>query len=205
MEFEIIAEFLTKLEERFGVYLDSVQGFNTNYQNFLKIQERASRRLGISIDQLDDKHISRSNLPPSTDLEECSRREKHRMSQRQYKLNNVPGGLNHQIALEDCLSSIYNQWDEFKAYVLKKKGMPDEKIMPVMKYLNDIRDRLTHNRNYPDQGKSREVKSCELKYVSWKMPTFEREKFISLSPEDLDAVILEVHGWIYDALSAKLS
>lgn len=204
MEFEKITNFLTKLEERFGVYLDSVEGFKANYQNILKIQEDASRQFGLSIDQLDDKHIIRSNFPPSADLDECSRREKHRLTQRQYKLNNKPGGLNHQIALEDCLSSIYNQWDEFKACILKKKGMPDEKIMPIMKYLNDVRDRLTHNRNYPNQGKAREILSCELKYVLWEMPSFEKEKLISLSSEDLEAVILEVKGWIQEELAVKL-
>ena len=126
------------------------------------------------------------------------------MTQGQYKQYNVRGGLNHQIALEDCICAIYNLWDEFKTCVLKKKGMPDEKIMPVMKYLNDIRDRLTHNRNLPDRGKARPVAPYQLKYVaSYTLPSFIKEQVISLSAEGLDAIIEEVRGWIQDALALQ--
>jgi hypothetical protein len=115
------------------------------------------------------------------------------MTQGQYKQNNAAGGLNHRIALEDCLCAIYNLWDEFKACVLQKKGMPDEKLMPVMKYLNDVRDRLTHNRNHPDKGKARPVAAFQLQHVqSYTLPAFIKDQLVSLSEQDLEAAIEEV-------------
>ncbi len=185
--------FLNQLNDRFGVYLDSMQGFLSNHRQFLQRQEQAKQEYGFSIEQQDAACIIRSNHPPSSDLEECSRREKHRMTQRQYKQNNAAGGLNHCIALEDCLCAIYNLWDEFKKCVLKKGGMPDEKIMPIMKYLNDVRDRLTHNRNLPDQGRARIVPSYQLKHVpSYTLPSFVKVQTISLSGTDLEAIIEEI-------------
>ncbi|MBX9744826.1 MAG: hypothetical protein K2X08_06410 [Chlamydiales bacterium] len=188
--------FLNGLTERFGVYLDSAQGFLSNYAWMLKTQARAQQLYGFSIDQQDATCIIRSNHPPSPDLEECAQKEKHRMTQKKYKENNALGGLNHMIALEDCLCAIYNLWDEFKTCILKKKGMPDRPIMPIMAYLNDIRDRLTHNRNHPEMGKSKLIEPHPLKYSQYTLPSFAKDQSIFFSSDDLDAIIVEIRKWI---------
>lgn len=199
MRLEKISEFLSCLGERFGVYLDATQGFSLNYTRFLESQQRVQSQHGISIEQQDQAFIIRSNHPPSPDLEECARREKHRMIQKQYKENNKEGGLNHRIALEDCLCAIFNRWDEFKKYVLKKQGLPDSQVMPVMVYLKAVRDRLTHVKDCPEEGKF--VSSYSLKYLEYNLPSFNKDQIIELSSDDLDAVVVEIRGWIQGSLS----
>jgi hypothetical protein len=199
MDSRKIAEFLDSINKRFGVYLDSVQGFISNYQWFLQSQERVCQQFGFSIEQQDAASISRSNHPPSVDLEECERREKHRMTQAQYKKNNALGGLNHQIALEDCICASYDLWEEFKSHVLKKKGMSDKQIMPVMCYLKEIRDRLTHLKAHSQEGKF--IAIYKLKYSDHTLPSFTREQNIALTSDDLDTIILEVRGGIQEIIS----
>ena len=181
------------------MYLDATQGFILNYTRFLDSQQRIQSQHGIPIEQQDQAFIIRSNHPSSPDLEECARREKHRMTQEQYKVNNRKGGLNHRIALEDCLCAIFNQWDEFKKYVLKKQGLPDSRVMPVMVYLKAVRDRLTHIKDHPEEGKS--VSTYPLKYLEYNMPSFTKDQIIKLSSDDLDAVVVEIRGWIQGSLS----
>lgn len=193
-----ISEFLDFVNERFGVYLDSVNGFHLNHKQLLQNQQWSQQRLGISIGQLDQAHIIRSNQPPSPDLEECARREKHRMTQGEYKKNNASGGLNHRIALVDCLCAIFNCWNEFKKYNLKKKGMSDKQIMPVMIYLKEIRDRVTHHKDFSLEGKFVCGHSC--KYLQYALPEFSKDERIELSPDDLDAIIEELRGWVRAAL-----
>jgi len=199
MNLEKISEFLSCLEERFGVYLDATQGFILNYTRFLESQQWVHSQHEITIEQQDQAFIIRSNHPPSPDLEECSQREKHRMTQKQYKENNRKGGLNHRITLEDCLCAIFNQWDEFKKYVLKKQGLPDSQVMPVMVYLKAVRDRLTHMKDHPEEGKF--VSAYSLKYLEYKLPSFTKDQIVELSSDDLDAVVVEIRGWIRGSLS----
>ena len=201
MKMVAISEFLDDLNKRFGIYLDTVQGFISNHRWLLQSQEKVQRQHGLSIEQQDAAFMIRSNHPPSPDLEECARREKHWMTQAQYKENNALGGLNHRIALEDCLCAIYNLWDEFKTCILKKKGMPDRQIMPVMDYLNNMRDRLTHYKNHPEKGKSKLIEALPLKYLQHALPSFAKDQNIALSPDDLDAIIVEVRGWIQATVS----
>ncbi len=195
---EKISEFLDFLNERFGVFLDSTHGFLLNHKDLLQNQQWSQQRLGISIEQLDQAYIIRSNHPPSPDLQECARREKHRMTQGAYKRNNERGGLNHRIALEDCLCAIFNKWDEFKVHVLQKKGMADKQIMPIMDYLKAVRDRLTHHKDIPQEGKF--VYSYNLKYLQYTLPSFSKDQRIELSSDDLDAIVEELRGWIQATL-----
>lgn len=188
-----INNFLDFVNNRFGIYLDSIQGFYLNHKELLKNQ-RMSQRLKLTIEELDRAYIRRSNYPPSPNLEECAQREKHRMTQGQYKANNAPGGLNYRTALEDCLSAIFNYWKEFKKIVLKKGGMPDRQIMPIMVYLKDVRDRLTHHKEYSEKRKI--IKDYPLKYLQYTLPSFAIDQNIELASEDLDAIVAELRNWI---------
>lgn len=74
--------------------------------------------------------------------------------------------------------------------MLKKSGADDKKIMPVMFYLKQVRDRLTHNRDDFKNGKK--IHEHPLKYVQHTLPAFNVKQPIELSEDDLDAIVVEL-------------
>ena len=182
-----IEQFLDYINEIFGVYLDSVEGFNL----FLTFIEKAQQseqciqlQAGLSIEELNRLDFIRGNGDPSSCI------EMHRMTLGEFKRNNARGGLNHRKALEYCLCDLFNRWNEFKKDVLKKSGAADKDIMPVMCYLKQVRDRLTHNRDDLKNGKK--IFEHPLKHLPYTLPAFDVKQFIELSVDDLDAIIVEL-------------
>ena len=53
MKMVAISEFLDDLNKRFGIYLDTVQGFISNHRWLLQSQEKVQRQHGLSIEQQD--------------------------------------------------------------------------------------------------------------------------------------------------------
>lgn len=113
-----LADFI---ELRFGVYLDITMGFQNNLEKFTHGQYQTYQRTKLSIEDLDKTHFIRGDGSPSPDLEECRKREIHRMTQADFKRNNSCTGLNYDFAIENCLSDIFNYWNSVK----EKLGFSD--------------------------------------------------------------------------------
>lgn len=118
---------------------------------------------------------------------------KHSTTQRDFKNNSKPGGLNHQIALENCICAFFNIWDEFKSKILNN-GAANKIILPLLEYLKLIRHRLTHNKHYSEGITV--IQGCKLKYTQHLLPAFSKGDSIQLTSADLDAIIDELRQWL---------
>lgn len=98
-----IERFIDCVNEIFGVYLDSVFGFDLNLKFIEQQQQVAQQLTKLLIEELDRASIIRGKGHPSSGI------EMHRMTQGEFKKNNARGGLNHRKALEYCLSDLFNR------------------------------------------------------------------------------------------------
>jgi hypothetical protein len=184
----LVLKFLDLVKKRFGVYLDSIWGYVLIRNSLENNQGEASKKTGLTIEQLDQNNFIRGKGPPTTG------KEIHRTTQGEFKKNNMPGGLNYRTALSDCIVAFFNDWTTFKRDVLKKKGMDDKQIS-FLKYLKEIRDRITHT---DKESQKRPINSIKLKYTDYVLPAFEAFQAITLSEEDLEAIVEELRESIAD-------
>lgn len=181
-------------ELRFGVYLDSIMGFGHNLENGKTSQQRTLQATNLSLEELDKLHFIRGNGPPSSDIEECRRREIHRMTQGDFKKNNSPGGANYDFAIENCLSDIFNYWNVVKEK-LGLKEVDDFDAFPVTAYMRDLRNRVQHDL-YGERvaiSKNGPI-SIKKSITSYPFPTFEVGQPIRLSEKDIEALVFEIRA-----------
>lgn len=186
-----LADFI---ELRFGVYLDTLMGFQFNLEDCKRRQHHAIQTLQVSLEDLDKTHLIRGNGPPSADLEECRQREIHRMTQASFKKNNSPGGANYDFAIENCLSDIFNYWNIVKEK-LGFKEVDDIDAFPVTAYMRDLRNRVQHDlygkrATTPKKG----TISIGKTITSYPFPTFKVGQPIRLSENDIEAIVFEVRA-----------
>lgn len=187
------------IECRFGVYLDTIMGFQNNLNEFVLRQHQSARVVGRTIAELDQTYFIRANGPPSSDLEEWRKRELHRMTQGEFKKNNDKGGLNYQFAIENCLSDIFNHWDNTKRELGfkknpsgKEKEVDDMDVFPVMAYMREIRNCVQHEL-YPDRNvtSKKEPISMNKATTTYLFPTFRLGQPVQLTDSDIDALVIE--------------
>lgn len=188
----LVNKFGDFIELRFGVYLDSIMGYQHNLKNFQSSQVTSVQRYGIPVEELDKLHLIRGNGPPSSNLEECRTSEIHRMTQGDFKKNNSPGGSNYDFAIENCLSDIFNYWDRAKED-LGLRSVKDLDIFPISDYMRKLRNRLQHDLYgermcSPEKGPIRISKAI----TPYPFPSFEISQHIQLSEKDIEAIVIEV-------------
>lgn len=179
------------IELRFGVYLDTIMGYQHNLKNLQSNQIQSVQRFGRSMEELDKSDLIRGNVPPSSDLEECRRLEIHRMTQGEFKKNNSPRGSNYDFAIENCLSDIFNYWNRIQTD-LKLEGVKVHDI-PIIDYMRKLRNRLQHDLYgervaSPENGPIKIVKTI----TSYSFPSFEIGQHILLSEKDIEEIVFEV-------------
>ncbi|MFI5342809.1 MAG: hypothetical protein ACHQUC_01175 [Chlamydiales bacterium] len=181
------------IELRFGVYLDTIRGYQHNLKSFQSNQMQSVQQFGMSIEELDKQDLIRGNGPPSSDLEECRSLEIHRMTQGNFKRNNSPGGSNYDFAIENCLSDVFNYWNRIK----EKLGLKAEKdldIFPITDYMRNLRNRLQHDlygeRKVPENEPIKIIKTV----TSYSFPSFEIGHHVQLSEKDIEGIIFEVRA-----------
>ena len=186
-----LADFI---ELRFGVYLDSVMGFQYNLENFKRSQQRSAEQNKLSIEELDKIHLVRGNGSPSSDLEECRRREIRRMTQGDFKKNNSPDGANYDFAIENCLGDIFNYWNTVKEK-LEFSEFQDSDVFPVTAYMRELRNRAQHDL-YGERTVTQKKGPIAIGKIltSYRFPTFEAGQSIRLSNNDIEALVFEVRA-----------
>lgn len=139
-------KFINFVEKRFGVYLDTIQGFNFNLQ------------LITSHHNLDVNSIRYGVGIPSSDVNEFTEKTLHKRTLRQFKEDNDIGGKNAIFAIHNCLSDICNQWN------ILKKGIEinDKNEISVMTYIGQLRNRTQHEL-YDDQNVIKANSVVEIK------------------------------------------
>jgi hypothetical protein len=186
-----LADFI---EMRFGVYLDTIMGFQFNLEDRTRRQAQTVQTLRLSLEELDKNYLIRGNGPPSSNLEECRQREIHRMTQASFKKNNSPGGANYDFAIENCLSDIFNYWNIVKEK-LGFKGVNDIDVFPVTAYMRGLRNRVQHDL-YGERVAILEKGPISIgkTLTLYLFPTFEIGQTIRLSEKDIEAIVFEVRA-----------
>jgi len=197
---ELVYQLADFIELRFGVYLDTIMGFKHNLEHFKGSQQQAVQLTKLPIEELDKLPISHGKGGPSSDLEECKRRELHRMTQADFKKNNTPGGANFNFAIENCLSDIFNYWNSIK----EKSGfnkVNDSEIFPVAAYMRELRNRIQHDL-YPERAIRTKKGSITIgkTITSYAFPIFEEGQTIRLSEEDIESLVFEVRAQLNEHL-----
>lgn len=185
-----LADFI---ELRFGVYLDTIMGFQYILEKFKVSQQQTVRLTKLTVEKIDKIHLIRGNGPPSSDLEVCKKREIHRMTQAAFKKNNSPGGVNYDFAIENCLSDIYNYWK----IILKKlvlANTKDEDAFPVMAYIRKLRNRTQHDPYGERIVTEKDAIEIEKAITDYQFPTFKVGQHIHLSKEDVEALVFETRS-----------
>ena len=181
--------FLNYVEKIFGFYLDSTNGFYLNHKFLLYTQKKGSKLTGISINKLNNNLLIRGKEHPQTNT------VIHTTTQCQFKKNNSPEGYNYIKAFHNCLCDFFNEWDEFKNYELKQKGAKHTDFSPLFQYLKDIRDRLTHHLENPN-NKPKEIKPLHLEYVNETLPGFKKGDSINLNERNLYNIVKELRFYL---------
>lgn len=182
-----LADFI---ELRFGVYLDTTFGFQNNLEKFMAIQHQTALRTKLSIEDLDKIDLIRGEGPPSPDLEECKKREIHRMTQADFKKNNSPNGLNYDFAIENCLSDIFNYWNSIKEKLGLSK-IDDATIFPITAYMRDLRNRVQHDIYLHRTAVNDSITATKVS-STYPFPVFHPGQPIRLTKEDITALICEI-------------
>lgn len=180
------------IELRFGVYLDTIMGYQHNLKNFQSNQLNTVQMCRITVEELDKLHLIRGNGPPSPNLEECRRLEFHRMTQGEFKRNNSAGGSNYDFAIENCLSDIFNYWNRIKED-LELKGARDLDMFPIADYMRKLRNRLQHDLYGeriapPEKGPIRITQTV----TTYPFPSFDIGQHVQLSEKDIEAIVFEI-------------
>ncbi len=184
-----LADFI---ELRFGVYLDTTMGFQNNLEKFTRGQHQTAQLTKLSIEDIDKTPFIRGDGPPSPDLEECRKREIHRMTQADFKKNNGRSGVNNDFAIENCLSDIFNYWNSIKEK-LGFSDVDDATTFPITSYMRKLRNRVQHDL-YPDRtAVSGPITAGKLS-STYHLPVFQVGQPIRLTEEDIKALVFEVRA-----------
>lgn len=196
-EFSLVdlTKFVNFVAKRFGVYLDTVQGFANNIEKMNLWQNQGMAMVSKSIDQLDQAYFTYGKeLPPST-AEEFNEKSLHTRTQGQFKIDNSKIGINGDFAIYNCLSDTYNQWKLVKNNI----GVTDDSDIPVMAYIAHLRNRTQHE--LYDDNKSIQANSLiemQTSLSSYIFPKFHEGDSIRLSKDDCIALIKEIPLQIED-------
>jgi len=168
LKFNPIDEFNFALSGIYGVYLDSTSGFRVLVREFEKHIPKTLEMLNKT-----DPQIAHENYLMETDYfygkgEDPNKpgyKILHRRTQGQYRLQNSPNGLNHQVIGNMTIVSIYQFWeDHYREKIADSlnKGKNDLKI-PIFGDIRIFRNYIIHNNSVCGN----KVRKCEeLKWFS---------------------------------------
>lgn len=197
----LIQQLVTFSNERFGAYLDMKMGFEKNlreiesrYQSFfLQTDPTVVDTVFKNTLPIDDQPFIRWGMCSNQDyflLSDYKPCVIHQMTVREFKENNKLGGMNHNFAIENCITDIFNYWK----IILKdfKVKIRTQEVFPIMEYLGLLRNRVQHDlygKRIVTQKVPIEVKNPILKYP---FPVFKPGDYISLTDRDIQALVLEI-------------
>lgn len=124
---EAMQEFPDRIDELYGLYLDTTQGFKANVDTLNKMQEASAHLVSdqAALDQL-PFFVGRGdpNDPNNVLL--------HQTTQGQFKPRNPPDGSNHRLLSQYFIVLVYHLWEnEGTAEVREEREYSVEEVEPA--------------------------------------------------------------------------
>lgn len=192
---EDLKKFIDLIVMRFGVYLDTIWGFQNNLEKINDVQSQTMEKYRISRETLDQVDFHYGNERPPIEIKLINEKSLHKRTQGQLKIDNGVGGVNNTFAIYNCLSDIYNQW---------KIIIHNDKDIPVIDYIRQLRNRTQHEL-YDDKGFIKANDPIEMKknLSGYPFPIFHEGDNIILTHKDCIALIQEIRLQLNEFLLSK--
>jgi hypothetical protein len=144
-----ITGFLQVLADRYTFNMDAIIGFDLILKTINKVQTDASKKLNLSIDELDKKPFLYGKGNPN--------KEKSRIliqtTQKEVKARNMKGGINQQKATDSLIISLYSYWEEeYREKIALEIGLKSksELKLEVFGLIRDLRNSILHHKGFPN-------------------------------------------------------
>ncbi|MBU3924839.1 MAG: hypothetical protein KKI14_04145 [Nanoarchaeota archaeon] len=149
-----IDEFLQVVDEIYGVYLDSTNGFCCIKEKTESTQKESCRRSNLTMQYLNNRKVfygkGNPNDPKSYPLHVCTQGE--------FKKRNEDNGKNYKVIANLCLVQIYQYWDShYRNKIAEEIGKKTLEIN-IMGDLKYFRDSIIHHRGIALEN----IKKCKI-------------------------------------------
>lgn len=141
-----ITEFIAIIDIIYGLFLDCTLGFQNNEKYMFEQQRLASKKLRLSIQQLDQRNLTYGTGHPN-DLQNVPL---HKCTQGQLKERNIKNGKNTLAIGNLCLCQIYNYWEDYyRNGIAQFLGIEKNELMSdIFGDIRYYRQSIIHNRGY---------------------------------------------------------
>jgi hypothetical protein len=183
----VAAEFVRRIDEIYGLYLDATLGFQENVKRMEKGQEEAEKK-GLKLEWRDDAKIffgrGSPNDPNNVLLHTTTRGE--------YRQRNLTGGSNHRLLAQYFVVLVYHLWDnEYRPRIAEVLGCSDANALklPICGDLRLLRHDILKHRGVIT--KEKQAKFEVLKQIPAEQP-------LNLSADNVEQVMSAVKKGIDD-------
>jgi hypothetical protein len=173
-----MAEFIRRIDEIFGLYLDATQGFNCNLWRLNYGHEEAKKK-GIPVDSTDDAKFffgkGNPNDPKNVLL--------HTTTLGEYKRRNSRGGSNHILFGQYFVVLFFHLWDgEYRPRIANALGLPDPNTLklPICGDLRLLRNDILKHRGVITKEKQTKLET--LKHIP-------ANQLLVLSSDDIEGIV----------------
>jgi hypothetical protein len=183
-------EFVNVVDKCFGLFLDSIEGFQNNNKLLLDRQHESLKKfseteVGIkTIEDLDKCTMFFGHGPPT----DPSNVMYHKCTQLEYKERNAPNGMNSKLIGRYCIVLLYESWEsEYRSRFAQAIGINKDEIK------NDLFGELRCLRRAVIHHQGRGTKDCESLKI---LPPVKENEEVNVSAEDLYKITKAIKAYV---------
>ena len=175
-------EFVARLNELYGLYLDATTGFKYNVAKINEAQE-ASAHLVADPAELDLVPISYGHGGP----EDPNSRLLHETTQGEYKARNAPGGSNFRLLSHNFIVFAFHLWEqEYRPRTARLLGIETNELsLPILGDIRHLRNEVLKNRGVLTESKNQRLEAISGLEVSG----LEVGQVITFSEADIEQLV----------------
>lgn len=179
-----IDEFSLIIDEIYGLFLDSTQGFHHNIEELTKLQFRSINVLKKSIAEQDKGIMTYGKGDP----DEKDSLVLHRCTQGELKERNEKNGQNTAIIGNLCLCQIYNYWeDHYRNEIAEYLGIKkNELVSDILGEMRVYRHSIIHKRGLGKQ----EIEKCQI--LNW----FKMDELIKIDEHKFEIIVTQLYKYL---------
>jgi len=174
----VAAEFIGRIDEIFGLYLDATQGFNCNLWRLNHGHEEAKKK-GIFVDTRDEAQFFFGEGDPNDPKNVLL----HTTTLGEYKRRNSQQGSNQTLLGQYFVVLVFHLWDgEYRMRLANALGLPDQNALklPICGDLRRLRNEILKHRSVIT--KETQTKLEVLNYIPADQP-------LDLSSNDIEGIL----------------
>ncbi|GAB5535465.1 MAG: hypothetical protein Rubg2KO_17140 [Rubricoccaceae bacterium] len=141
---DIAAAFVHRLDELYGLYLDTTAGFNAALKQFDQLQTQTAADLKMTRHQLDSTDFFFGKGDPNDPQNILQ----HRTTQGEYRRRNSPSGSNYSRLAQYLVILVFHLWEqEYRVLLAEALGVDKATIrLPVIGDLRRLRNEILKHR-----------------------------------------------------------